>query len=80
MSTLATLQIQPLSHLFPVAREHLSVRQMRAREALEPVEPHYCIVWEDPEEPEVPAKVTVPSPRWPKEQPKAVAAAARRPR
>lgn len=64
MSAAAESERQALMHPWPAAHEHLFIRQMRAREALEPVEPHYCIVWEDPEEPEAPAKVTVPSPRW----------------
>lgn len=35
-----------------------------AKEALEKVQPDYAIVWEDPETPEEPVHVTVPSPEW----------------
>ena len=31
---------------------------------LSPVEPQYCIVWEDPTKLDDPVKVTVPSPEW----------------
>ena len=64
MNALAMLGPQRLPHSWPAACEHLFIRQQRARAELESVEPRYCIVWEDPEEPEAPAKVTVPSPRW----------------
>ena len=31
---------------------------------LEPIEPQYCIVWEDPTDLDAPVKVTTPSPQW----------------
>lgn len=35
-----------------------------AKENLQKVEPQYCIVWEDPDNPEAPTKVTTPAPEW----------------
>jgi hypothetical protein len=35
-----------------------------AKENLEPIQTEYCVVWEDPEEPDEPAKVTHPDPNW----------------
>ena len=35
-----------------------------AKENLKPVQTEYCIVWEDPETPDEPAKVTHPDPNW----------------
>lgn len=32
--------------------------------ALKPVDPQYCIVWEDPEELDAAIRVTTPSPQW----------------
>lgn len=31
---------------------------------LKPVEPQYCIVWEDPDDLDAPCKITTPSPMW----------------
>ena len=39
-------------------------REFVSRTLLKPVDPRYCIVWEDPAEPDAPMKVTTPSPRW----------------
>ena len=35
-----------------------------AKENLEKVRTEYCIVWEDPDTPDAPAKVTHPDPNW----------------
>jgi hypothetical protein len=43
---------------------HLWDRLCWAKEKLEPVRSEYCVVWEDPEEPDAPAKVTHPDPNW----------------
>ena len=43
---------------------HLSDRVAWAHEHLTPVQTPYVIVWEDPDEPDAPAKVTVPAPEW----------------
>lgn len=39
-------------------------RLLWAKENLRPIESKYRIVWEDPAEPEAPAKVTCPAPEW----------------
>lgn len=43
---------------------HLWNRLGWAKENLEPIQTEYCVVWEDPEEPDAPAKVTHPDPNW----------------
>ena len=43
---------------------HLWERLCWAKEKLEPYRSEYCIVWEDPNEMENPAKVTHPDPNW----------------
>lgn len=43
---------------------HLFDRLCWAKENLEPIQTEYCVVWEDPEEPDSPAKVTYPDPNW----------------
>ena len=43
---------------------HLWERLGWAKENLEMVRSEYCVVWEDPEEPDAPAKVTHPDPNW----------------
>jgi len=35
-----------------------------AKDNLEPIQTEYCVVWEDPEEPDAPAKVSHPDPNW----------------
>jgi hypothetical protein len=35
-----------------------------ANETLAPVEPTFCIAWEDPDTPEDPVHVTTPAPEW----------------
>ena len=42
---------------------HLWDRLCWAKEKLEPYRTEYCIVWEDPETPDEPAKVTHPDPK-----------------
>lgn len=39
-------------------------RELVSRKLLEPVEPKYCIVWEDPDDLDAPVKITHPAPRW----------------
>lgn len=39
-------------------------RVVWAAEHLEPVEPTYCIAWEDPAEPDAPLKITTPTSEW----------------
>ena len=43
---------------------HLWNRLGWAKENLEMVRSEYCIVWEDPNEPDEPTKVTHPDPNW----------------
>ena len=43
---------------------HLWNRLGWAKENLEMVRSEYCVVWEDPNEPDEPAKVTHPDPNW----------------
>jgi len=43
---------------------HLWDRLCWAKEKLEPHRTEYCVVWEDPETPDEPAKVTHPDPNW----------------
>lgn len=43
---------------------HLWIRLMEAKEVLEPYESQYRVVFEDPAEPDSPAKVLVPDPNW----------------
>ena len=43
---------------------HLWERLGWAKGNLEMVRREYCVVWEDPEEPDAPAKVTHPDPNW----------------
>ena len=43
---------------------HLWNRLHWAKDNLDGVQTDYRIVWEDPEEPDAPAKVTVPDPNW----------------
>ena len=43
---------------------HLWERLCWAKEKLEPYRSEYCIVWEDPNDMENPAKVTHPDPNW----------------
>ena len=43
---------------------HLWNRLHWAKENLEGVQTDYRVVWEDPEDPDAPAKVTVPDPNW----------------
>ena len=43
---------------------HLWDRLCWAKEKLEPYRSEYCVVWEDQEEPDAPAKVTHPDPNW----------------
>lgn len=47
-----------------IASLKLWARELLAREFLVPVEPRFCILWDDPAEPDAPVKVTHPSPRW----------------
>ena len=41
---------------------HLWDRLCWAKEKLEPHRTEYCVVWEDPETPDAPAKITHPDP------------------
>lgn len=43
---------------------HLFERICWAQENLRPVQSKYRVVWEDPTEPDMPAKVTIPAPEW----------------
>ena len=43
---------------------HLWERLCWAKEKLEPYRSEYCIVWEDPNDMEAPAKITHPDPNW----------------
>ena len=43
---------------------HLWDRLGWAKENLEPYRSEYCIVWEDPDNLDEPAKVTHPDPNW----------------
>jgi hypothetical protein len=43
---------------------HLWDRLCWAKEKLEPVRTEYCVVWEDPDDLDAPAKVTHPDPNW----------------
>ena len=43
---------------------HLWERLHWAKEKLEPIQSDYRVVWEDPNEPDEPAKVTIPDPNW----------------
>ena len=43
---------------------HLWNRLHWAKDNLDGVQSDYRVVWEDPEEPDAPAKVTVPDPNW----------------
>ena len=43
---------------------HLWDRLCWAKEKLEPYRSEYCVVWEDPETPDEPAKITHPDPNW----------------
>jgi len=43
---------------------HLWERLHWAKEKLEPIQSDYRVVWEDPNEPDEPAKITVPDPNW----------------
>ena len=43
---------------------HLWDRLCWAKEKLQPYRTEYCVVWEDPETPDEPAKVTHPDPNW----------------
>ena len=43
---------------------HLWDRLCWAKEKLEPYRTEYCVVWEDPETPDEPAKITHPDPNW----------------
>ena len=43
---------------------HLWNRLGWAKENLEMVRGEYCVVWEDPHEPDEPAKVMHPDPEW----------------
>ena len=43
---------------------HLWNRLHWAKDNLEGVQSDYRVVWEDPEEPDSPAKITVPDPNW----------------
>ena len=43
---------------------HLWDRLCWAKEKLEPYRTEYCVVWEDPETPDAPAKITHPDPNW----------------
>jgi hypothetical protein len=51
------------AHLQPRA-SHLWDRLHDARERLAPVQSRYRVVFEDPAEPDAPAKVLVPDPNW----------------
>jgi hypothetical protein len=57
-----------LRSVIPVPAEiqsaHLFDRIMWARENLKRVEPQYAVVFEDPAEPDAPAKVLHPAPEW----------------
>ena len=44
--------------------EHLWNRLGWAKENLEMIQTDYRVVWEDPQEPDAPAKITVPDPNW----------------
>ena len=43
---------------------HLWERLCWAKEKLEGIQSEYRVVWEDPEEPDSPAKITIPDPNW----------------
>ena len=43
---------------------HLWNRLGWAKENLEMVRSEYCVVWEDPQAPDEPAKITHPDPNW----------------
>ena len=43
---------------------HLFDRVVWASQNLKPVQPRYAILWEDPDEPDAPVKVTVAAPEW----------------
>ena len=43
---------------------HLWERLHWAKEKLEPIQSDYRVVWEDPNEPDEPAKITIPDPNW----------------
>ena len=43
---------------------HLWDRLCWAKQNLEPYKTEYCVVWEDPEHPDEPAKVTIPDLNW----------------
>ena len=44
--------------------EHLWVRLAEAKAVLEPVQSKYRVLFEDPREPDAPAKVLCPDPNW----------------
>ncbi len=44
--------------------KHLWSRLVKAKEHLDSVQSKYRVVYEDPEEPDAPAKVLVPDPNW----------------
>ena len=44
--------------------EHLWTRLLEAKSRLKPVQSKYRVLFEDPREPDAPAKVLVPDPNW----------------
>lgn len=44
--------------------QHLWTRLLEAKSRLEPVQSKYRVLFEDPREPDAPAKVLVPDPNW----------------
>lgn len=44
--------------------DHLFDRLLWAKQNLAPVQSQYRIVWEDPDDPDAPARITVPDPNW----------------
>jgi hypothetical protein len=43
---------------------HLFERIMWASQNLKPVQPDYCVLYEDPEEPDAPVKIMIAAPEW----------------
>ena len=49
---------------YGAADEHFFDRISKAKSVLDPVQPQYCIVWEDPTDLDQPVRVTSPAPEW----------------
>ena len=43
---------------------HLFDRILWAKDNLTPVQPKYCVVWEDPKQLDEPCKISTPAPEW----------------